>query len=148
MKISRELVIHKALMLLISRLLFPTYRIRPRADPSGHVHVQRGAPACGNHPYNNGSVVARACHSYKERADAYAFADTFFFLYSCLSSVPLRGKGTGRKRVKRDAGIEKERKVEREEKERKRRGRENPVRLHVVCWRASFAPHIPSFAFD
>lgn len=69
-----------------SRLFFPTYRIRPRVS---HVHMQREVPARGNHPHNNGSVIARACHSYKERADAYAFAVLFSFFYSCLSRLCL-----------------------------------------------------------
>lgn len=69
-----------------SRLFFPTYRIKPRVSL---VHMQREAPARGNHPHNNGSVIARACHSYKDRADAYAFAVLFFFFYSCLSRLCL-----------------------------------------------------------
>jgi len=82
------------------RCLIP-WRFFPACKISPLVRVQRSAPACRNHPHNNGSVVARACHSYKERAGAYARSPVLSSLF--LSRIYRHGrreKEAGRKEVK------------------------------------------------
>lgn len=73
-------------------------------DPNGSVRVQQGAPACRNHPHNNGSVVARARVTpiRSEPVPTRAFARSFFFIPFLLASIAmaLREEEAGRKGVK------------------------------------------------